>query len=843
MRVIIFGTGKLYEINKPKFKHMDIVALLDNDPGKQGTYIDGIEVLSPQQLKRCRYDYILLVSKHYKEMYRQLAQMGIPRECILDREYQGIFSEMRKMELYRKNLQCTPKAKILLVTHDLELTGAPIVLSHMASVLQEAGYGITLYSDKKGSLLYEYIEKGISVTVFEDFQFSQEEIELYFSEFDFIVANTVTLYQLVRKLGRLPIPVIWWLHEEDNIYRELEIKPEDLETGDMVFTYGVSSRAEDSYLRFSGGRKIGRLTYGIAEGDICRTPEKGSKKTVFAVIGTVDSRKAQDVFVKAVEENWTKWKDTAEFWLIGRIPEDVQNQYEALGCIRIFGELDHEELMEVYPEIDVVVCPSRNDPLPVVLAEGMMYKKVCIASDMTGTAEYIKHCENGLLCRAGDVKSLADSMQWALDHKSEWEGIGEKAYQVYKEAFSMGQFRNNVLQIVETHRKKKAEELLSVIIPVYNKRPYLPQCIESVLNQSYTNIDLILQDDGSDDGSYEVCMSYAKDGRVRVIRQKNQGAAAARRKGAEEARGEYVVFIDADDYVDTDYFEKLMGEADKGLDLVTSGCYFGEASDQPVYDLLEAGVYRSQEQLDYIIDNMILYRCGNGRGLTPYMVNKLFRTELARQVFREVNTNIFWGEDSEFVYRYVLACKAIKISRLCGYYYCDRTDSIVHTVHTNYLANLNEAYLSLREVFERHRRKEKLLMQLELWMSMEMRNAFRIMGFQKITKLQINYVFPFYEEMQGKCIVIYGAGNVGKDYYWQLRNREDIDIAGWTDKDAVSYQKEGYPLILASDMELIDYDYIVLAVMSETVSGKITEELRDMGVPKEKICWRKPLCI
>ena len=151
--------------------------------------------------------------------------------------------------------------------------------------------------------------------------------------------------------------------------------------------------------------------------------------------------------------------------------------------------------------------------------------------------------------------------------------------------------------------------------------------------------------------------------------------------------------------------------------------------------------------------------------------------------------------------------------------------------------------MSLREVFERHRRKEKLLMQLELWMSMEMRNAFRIMGFQKITKLQINYVFPFYEEMQGKRIVIYGAGNVGKDYYWQLRNREDIDIAGWTDKDAVSYQKEGYPLITVRDMELIDYDYIVIAVMSETVSGKITEELMDKGLLKEKICWRKPRCI
>ena len=252
-------------------------------------------------------------------------------------------------------------------------------------------------------------------------------------------------------------------------------------------------------------------------------------------------------------------------------------------------------------------------------------------------------------------------MQWVLDHKAEWEEIGEKAYQTYLEAFSMGQFRKNVLQIVDTHINRKKKELLSVVIPVYNKRAYLAQCIESVLNQSYTNIQLILLDDGSQDGSYDECLSYTKDKRVRVIRQKNQGVAAARKNAAAEARGEYIVFIDADDYLDTDYFEKLMGEAEEGIDLVTSGCYFGDASAKPVYDLLEAGVYRSQEELDGVIDNMVMYQCSFGRGLTPYIVNKLFRTELARQVFQEVNTNIYWGEDSEFLYRYVLACRAIKI--------------------------------------------------------------------------------------------------------------------------------------------------------------------------------------
>lgn len=455
MKVIIFGTGKLYESNKYKFQKMTVAALVDNDPDKQGTCIDGISVISPQQICKYQYDYILLVSRYYREMRSQLVSLGIQNECILDRECRGSFSGIRNIEVYRKVLQYSPKGKILLISHDLALTGAPIVLYNMALVLQEHDYEVVVYSDKKESLLFDFLEKGISVLVFEDFDFNQEETSHYFSGFDLIIANTVTLYRLVMNLKQLQIPVIWWLHEEDNWYKELDIKSSDLETGNMVFPYGVSNRAIQSYCKYAGRQIIDKLVYGIPNRGIHSVAKKESEKAVFAVIGTVDKRKAQDVFVDAVKENWDKWKETAEFWIIGNISEELQKKYGKLGIIKILGELNHEELMEIYQEIDVVVCPSRNDPLPVTLAEGMMNKKVCIASDMTGTAEYIKPYENGLLCKAGDIKSLADSMQWALDHRENWEDMGEKAYQVYADVFSMGQFKKNVLQIVKKHLRKK----------------------------------------------------------------------------------------------------------------------------------------------------------------------------------------------------------------------------------------------------------------------------------------------------------------------------------------------------------------------------------------------------
>lgn len=455
MKVIIFGTGKLYEASKYKFKNLDIVAFVDNNPDKQGTYIDGIKVISPSLIQEYHYKYILIVSQYYREMRSQLENMGIPKECILDREYRGAFSGIRNIEMYKRKSFQISKPQILLVSHDLSFTGAPIVLYNMASILLECGYSVTVYSGKMGGLLYDFIEKGISVTVFEDFNFDREEIQFYFSKFDLIIANTVTLYRLVTDLKCLQIPIVWWIHEEDNIYEELNIKHSDLVISDYVFPYGVSDRAIWSFCNYSGRQIIDKLAYGISDkSNFCNTSKKVNKKAIFAIIGTVDRRKAQDVFVEAVRENWEKWEKNAEFWIIGSISEKLRKQYEKLKALKILGEMDHEELMGIYPEIDIVVCPSRNDPLPVVLAEGMMNKKVCIASDMTGTAEYIKPYENGLLCKAGNVESLADSIQWVIDHRENWKDIGEKAYLVYKNVFSIDQFKKNVIQIVETYLKR-----------------------------------------------------------------------------------------------------------------------------------------------------------------------------------------------------------------------------------------------------------------------------------------------------------------------------------------------------------------------------------------------------
>ena len=101
--------------------------------------------------------------------------------------------------------------------------------------------------------------------------------------------------------------------------------------------------------------------------------------------------------------------------------------------------------------------------------------------------------------------------------------------------------------------------LISVIVPIYNREKYLRTCLDSIVNQSYKNLEIILVDDGSTDDSVTICEEYATDDlRIKIIRQENQGVAAARNAGLRQAAGQYVGFVDSDDWLDKRAYEILV---------------------------------------------------------------------------------------------------------------------------------------------------------------------------------------------------------------------------------------------------------------------------------------------
>ena len=111
--------------------------------------------------------------------------------------------------------------------------------------------------------------------------------------------------------------------------------------------------------------------------------------------------------------------------------------------------------------------------------------------------------------------------------------------------------------------------MISVIVPVYNVEKYLEECLDSIKNQTYSAIEVILVNDGSTDSSKEICEKYCKqDSRFLLTNQENQGLSAARNKGVEISTGEYIVFVDSDDIIKTNYLEKLMQYMAEDVDIV-----------------------------------------------------------------------------------------------------------------------------------------------------------------------------------------------------------------------------------------------------------------------------------
>ena len=140
----------------------------------------------------------------------------------------------------------------------------------------------------------------------------------------------------------------------------------------------------------------------------------------------------------------------------------------------------------------------------------------------------------------------------------------------------------------------KRQPLVSIIIPVYNAEQYLKECIDSVWNQTYENLDIVLVDDGSKDNSPKMCDKFArKDGRIQVIHKENGGLVSAWKAGVEKAKGDYVVFLDSDDWIDLFMIEDMVNHATgKGKEIVC-GNYIIEKENQSIAmkQSLEPDVY------------------------------------------------------------------------------------------------------------------------------------------------------------------------------------------------------------------------------------------------------------
>ncbi len=220
-------------------------------------------------------------------------------------------------------------------------------------------------------------------------------------------------------------------------------------------------------------------------------------------------------------------------------------------------------------------------------------------------------------------------------------------------------------------------ELISIIIPVYNMEKYLKRCVDSVLDQTYKNIEIILVDDGSSDLSPKICDEYEKkDNRVKVIHKKNGGLSAARNSGIKVASGEYIGFIDSDDFIDSDMYEMLyngMKKGDCSISNVNFRYYYDDGTTKKYFEEYENGCVYKYEQF---LKDMLTRSCNIS------VCSKLFKKEIFEQVFFDENKL-----NEDFLFMLDLVKKKINIYSLnkTKYNYCVRKGSISRTSFSNAL--------------------------------------------------------------------------------------------------------------------------------------------------------------
>ena len=384
------------------------------------------------------------------------------------------------------------------------------------------------------------------------------------------------------------------------------------------------------------------------------------------------------------------------------------------------------------------------------------------------------------------------------------------------------------------------DKKLSVIVPVYNVAEYLSECIESILKQTYENLEIILIDDGSTDCSGRICDEYAKtDGRIRVIHQTNRGLMPTRQVGIMAATGTYLTFVDGDDWIDPDMYSALvpcMGEAD----LVCSGYFLEDkwGNVAEVIDDFEEGRYAGA-QLDEILSRFLFdFEKDKLVPIQAAVWDKLFRTELMKQIDFYKDFPISFGEDLVFYSYYMLKCRSIYIYTKCYYHYRYRESSICHSGNKKYLFDLAHVYLALERAFANCDSCYDLMKQLRKVICVYAAKTWDQM-FSDPEVRQMAFILDT-SGLREKKIVLFGAGRCGQDFFRQMQ-AFDIPVERWIDNQPS--QRFGWTVESPDGISQWEFDLVLIAIFNPNTVEEIRQQLLALNVPEEKICWKKPLAI
>ncbi|MBR3622282.1 MAG: glycosyltransferase family 2 protein [Selenomonadaceae bacterium] len=386
---------------------------------------------------------------------------------------------------------------------------------------------------------------------------------------------------------------------------------------------------------------------------------------------------------------------------------------------------------------------------------------------------------------------------------------------------------------------------VSIVVPIYRIESYITTCIDSILGQTYKNMEIILVDDGSDDYCPKICDNYVShDTRVHVIHKKNGGLTSARKAGICHATGEYVLYVDGDDWLEPDYVEKMVEPLKKEkVDIVGNTSIYMNYSDGRQIERaapMRSGWYRGAEIISKIYPNYISEDKFYDAPLSTNLYLYLFRRDFLVKIQMQVEDEIAMGEDMALTFRAFLNASSFAVINYPGYHYRQHPNSMIHKIEGDHFQRINLLYKNMKRAVTENKnveRKKTMAKKIPngvfftLWVSAPI----------KFAEISDSCLFPFSQVIVGSKVFVYGMGVVGRGIMEAVTLSKKFFLVGCSDEgwrayaDGVAIGDKFCPVYSPEKIKECDFDYVVIGVSRYRFRKEIEKVLIKYGIPENKI--------
>lgn len=390
---------------------------------------------------------------------------------ILGYKYKKSVTDIFGISNLKKRLNDTSSGQnkgkdVLLISHEMSLTGAPRALMNMAIILKQSGFNPYIFALRGGGLCEEAEKAGIPVIVdlytllsmlYLDSAESQESSD-FFKSFPVAIFNTMECITMFPTIKNWPAHKLGWIHESAESYRGLtrEEFEKHLSGFEDIFIVGNHARANARSLTPMAD-SFKNLNYGVEELDerkINKREKFDDSRLHLIMAGTLEERKGYHILARAVKLLTPEERSLIKVHCAGGDNAQwVKDELIGVGddVIVLEGCLKHSQLIDLMEVCDALICPSLDDPMPIVCTEAFQLKIPVLTSSKTGTASYISEGENGFVVEANSPQDLADGLRKLLRNKGKLPEIGKRGYKIYEDNFSMKVFKKSILDIFDKY--------------------------------------------------------------------------------------------------------------------------------------------------------------------------------------------------------------------------------------------------------------------------------------------------------------------------------------------------------------------------------------------------------